>query len=151
MSALLEVPAGFPADLAAVSHRLREREATADPASPSAAAEVLTLRHREVLLRGGRPEDLLALGAAVDDAVERFPTWPDLRLLRATLALAVHRPDVAATALAAVPQREHLGGRRRARRIGRRLPFPQPVADGGQVDREAGGHLQQRAHQGSAR
>jgi tetratricopeptide (TPR) repeat protein len=104
VSTLLDAPAGFRADLAAATRRRREREATADPASPSAAAEVLTLRHREVLLTGGRPEDLLVLGAAVDDAVERFPTWPDLRLLRATLALAVHRPDVAATALAAVPE-----------------------------------------------
>jgi tetratricopeptide (TPR) repeat protein len=100
---LLASPVGFPADLAAVSRRRAEREATADPASPSAAGEVLTLRHREVMLTGGRPEELLALGAAVDRAVERFPTWPDLRILRGGLALAVHRPDVAAAALDAVP------------------------------------------------
>jgi tetratricopeptide (TPR) repeat protein len=103
VNALLASPVGFSADLAAVSRRRAEREATADPASPSAAGEVLTLRHREVMLTGGRPEELLALGAAVDRAVERFPTWPDLRILRGGLALAVHRPDVAAAALDAVP------------------------------------------------
>ena len=103
MSALLTEPAGFRADLAAVRRRRLDREATADPASPTAATEVLTLHHREVVLAGGRPEELLALGAEVDGAVERFPAWPDLRLLRATIALAVHRPDVAAAALDAVP------------------------------------------------
>jgi tetratricopeptide (TPR) repeat protein len=96
-------PAGFRADLAAVRSRRREREVTADPASPTAATEVLTLRHREVVLAGGRPEELLTLGTAVDRAVEQFPAWPDLRVLRATIALAVHRPDVAAAALDAVP------------------------------------------------
>jgi tetratricopeptide (TPR) repeat protein len=90
-------------DLAAVCRRRVEREATADPASPMAATEVLTLRHREVNVAGARPEELLALGAATDRAVERFPTWPDLRLLRATVALAVHRADVARSSLAAVP------------------------------------------------
>ena len=103
MSTLLRAPAGYRADLGAVRRLRKEREATADPASPAAAAEVLTLWHREVMLAGARPEELLALAAAVDDAVERFPTWPDLRLLRGTVALAVHRPDVAADALAAVP------------------------------------------------
>jgi tetratricopeptide (TPR) repeat protein len=90
-------------DVAAVCRRRVEREATADPASPAAATEVLTLRHREVMLAGARPEELLALGAATDRAVERFPTWPDLRLLRATVALAVHRADLARAALTAVP------------------------------------------------
>ena len=94
--------AGFAADLAAVRRRRIEREATADPASPSAAAEVLTLRHREAMLTGSRPEDLLDLGTAVDDAVHRFPTWPDLRLLRAGIALTLHRPEVATAALEAV-------------------------------------------------
>ena len=94
---------GHPADVAAVGLLRAEREADADPASPAQTAEVLTLRHREAMLTGARPEVLLALGSAVDRAVERFPTWPDLRLLRATLALAVHRPDLAAAALDAVP------------------------------------------------
>ena len=93
---------GFRTDLAALTRLRREREALG-AAGPAATSELLTLRHREVMLAGGRPEDLLALGADVDAAVERFPTWPDLRLLRATLALAVHRPDVATAALAAVP------------------------------------------------
>jgi tetratricopeptide (TPR) repeat protein len=93
---------GFRADLAAVSRLRRERE-EADVAGPAAASELLTLRHREVMLTGGRPEDLLALGSDVDCAVDRFPAWPDLRLLRATVALAVHRADLAAEALQAVP------------------------------------------------
>ena len=103
MTSLLTEPPGFRADLAAVRRRLIEREAAADTAGPTVATEVLTLRHREVMLTGGRPEDLLALGAAVDDAVERFPAWPDLRLLRATVALAVHRHDQASAALDALP------------------------------------------------
>ena len=103
MSPQLTEPAGFRTDLATVHRRRLDREATADPASPAAATEVLTLQHREVVLAGGRPEELLALGSAVDRAVEQFPAWPDLRLLRATIALAVHRPDVATTALDAVP------------------------------------------------
>jgi tetratricopeptide (TPR) repeat protein len=103
VNALLDAPSGFRADLAAVRRRRGEREARADPASPAAAAEVLTLRHREVMLTGARPEDLLVLADAVDDAAARFPAWPDLRLLRATVALAVHRPDQAAAALGAVP------------------------------------------------
>jgi tetratricopeptide (TPR) repeat protein len=91
---------GFRADLAAVSRMRREREAEV-AGGPAATSEVLTLRHREVMLAGGRPEDLLALGADVDAAVTRFPTWPDLRLLRATIALAVHRADQAVAALRA--------------------------------------------------
>jgi tetratricopeptide (TPR) repeat protein len=90
-------------DVAALRRRRVEREATADPASPIAATEVLTLRHREVILTGARPQELLALGVATDRAVERFPAWPDLRLLRASVALGVHRADVARSALAAVP------------------------------------------------
>ena len=102
---MIDVPTttpGLRADLAAVRALLRARAAT-EPTGPTAAGELLTLRHREVMLTGGHPEELLALGVAVDTAVARFPTWPDLRLLRAALALAVHRPDVARTALAAVP------------------------------------------------
>jgi tetratricopeptide (TPR) repeat protein len=91
---------GFRADLAAVSRLRGEREAErAD--GPAATSELLTLRHREAMLAGGRPEDLLALGSDVDAAVDRFPTWPDLRLLRATVALAVHRADLATAALRA--------------------------------------------------
>jgi len=93
----------YATDLAALCRRRIEHERGADPRSPTATTELLTLRHREVMLAGGRPEELLALGAAVDRAVLRFPTWPDLRLLRATLGLAVHLPDVARAALAAVP------------------------------------------------
>lgn len=112
MSAVLEAPIGFRADLAAVRRLLRELEADDDPAGPAAAAERLTLRHREAMLTGGRPEDLLALADAVDDAVARFPTWPDLRVLRATLALAVHRLDEAIAALRAIPGLvEHPPGR----------------------------------------
>jgi len=95
---LLPTSVGFRADLAAVSRLRRERETGAD-GGPAATSELLTLRHREVMLTGGRPEDLIALGRDVDAAVVRFPTWPDLRLLRATLALAVHRADLAAAAL----------------------------------------------------
>jgi tetratricopeptide (TPR) repeat protein len=103
---------GFRADLAAVSRLRREREAVADGAGPAAAGELLTLRHREVMLTGGKPEDLLVLGSDVDAAVERFPAWPDLRLLRATVALAVHRADLAAAALRALPGLvEHPPGR----------------------------------------
>ena len=91
---------GFRADLAAVSRLRREREA-AGGTGAAATSELLTLRHREVMLAGGRPEDLIALGCDVDAAVDRFPTWPDLRLLRATLALAVHRADVAIAAVRA--------------------------------------------------
>jgi len=103
VNALLTEAGGFRADVAVVSRLLIQREAATDRAGPAAATEVLTLRHREVMLTGGRPQSLIALGTAVDAAVERYPTWPDLRLLRATIALAVHRPDVAAAALAAVP------------------------------------------------
>jgi tetratricopeptide (TPR) repeat protein len=94
---------GARADLAAIRRLRREREVAAHPGSPTAVSEVLTLRHREAMLAGSRPEDLLALAADVDAALERFPTWPDLRLLRAGLALAVHRPDVAASTVHAVP------------------------------------------------
>jgi tetratricopeptide (TPR) repeat protein len=96
---LLET-SGFRADLLSLRRLLREREA-ADDGGPAAASGLLTLRHHEVMLAGGRPEDLLALGRDVDRAVRRFPTWPDLRLLRAGIALAVHRPDVARAAVRA--------------------------------------------------
>jgi tetratricopeptide (TPR) repeat protein len=99
---LLATSSGFRADLAAVSRLRREREEAAGD-GPAAASELLTLRHREVMLTGGRPEDLLALGRDLDAAVTRFPTWPDLRLLRATVALAVHRADLAGAAMRAVP------------------------------------------------
>jgi tetratricopeptide (TPR) repeat protein len=95
--------AGYRSDLEALRRLLREREASADPGSPAAASEVLTLRHREVVLSGNHPDQLLSLGAALNRAVERFPAWPDLALLRAGVALAVHRPDLARAALAAVP------------------------------------------------
>jgi tetratricopeptide (TPR) repeat protein len=101
---LTTVLPGYARDLAALRHRRAQREVAGAPDGPTAVSELLTLRHREVMLTGGRPEELLSLGGAVDSAVERFPSWPDLRLLRATVALAVHRPDDAATALAAVPE-----------------------------------------------
>lgn len=94
--------AGFRADLAALARLRRERQDDG-AAGPAAASELLTLRHREVMLTGSRPEEVLALGRAVERAIGRFLAWPDLHLLRATLALAVHRSDVAAEALAAVP------------------------------------------------
>jgi|tagenome__1003787_1003787.scaffolds.fasta_scaffold20894083_2 tetratricopeptide (TPR) repeat protein len=103
VTGLLTTSSGARADLASIRRLRRERDADRDPASPTAATEVLTLRHREAMLAGGRPEDLLALATAVDAAVTRFPTWPDLRLLRADLALAVHRPDIAAASVHAVP------------------------------------------------
>ena len=96
--------AGYRGDLAALRRLRLAHAATADPTSPAATSEVLTLRHREAVLTGGRPDDLLALAADVDDAVARFPTWPDLRLLRAGLALAVHRPDQARAQLTAIPE-----------------------------------------------
>jgi tetratricopeptide (TPR) repeat protein len=95
--------AGYRSDLEALRRLRRAHEASADPRSPAATSEGLTLRHREVVLSGGRPDELLTLGAALDRAVERFPAWPDLALLRAGVALAVHRPDLARTALDAVP------------------------------------------------
>jgi tetratricopeptide (TPR) repeat protein len=94
---------GYATELAALRDRRREHASTADPASPTAVSEALTLRHREVMLTGGRPADLLELAADADAALARFPTWPDLRLLRGGLALAVHRPDLARAQLAAVP------------------------------------------------
>jgi len=93
---------GYRTDLEAVRRR-RLAHAAAAATGPTAVCEQLTLRHREATLSGGRPEDLLAVGAEVDAAVERFPSWPDLRLLQATLALALHRTDAARAALAAVP------------------------------------------------
>lgn len=109
MSALLTTP-GFRADVAAMRRLRREREAEGG-SGPGATTERLTLRHREVMLTGGRPDELLALGRDVDAAVSRFPTWPDLRLLRATLALAVHRADVALAALRAPGLTAHPPGR----------------------------------------
>ena len=95
--------AGYRADLEALRRRRREHEAAADPGSPAAASELLTLRHREVVLRGGHPDELLSLGMALDRALARFPGWPDLALLRAGVALAVHRAGAARAALDAVP------------------------------------------------
>ena len=97
------ITTGYRADLEALRRRRREHEAAADPGSPAAASELLTLRHREVVLTGGRPDELLSLGAALDRALSRFPGWPDLALLRAGVALAVHRPDQARAVLDAVP------------------------------------------------
>lgn len=94
---------GYAADLAAVRRSRSEREASAGRPGPTATCEVLTLWHREATLSGGRPADLIAVGAAADAAIARFPAWPDLRLLRAGVALALHQPAVAAAALAAVP------------------------------------------------
>jgi hypothetical protein len=103
MTAMTKPRPGYDADLAGLRQQLVEHEAAADPGSPTAACEVLTLRHREATLSGGRPAELLAIGAEIDRAVERFPVWPDLRLLRATVALALHRVDLARAALDAVP------------------------------------------------
>lgn len=103
MTATAPALTGYRADLESVRRRRAEHEAAAHPPGPTTTAEQLTLRHREVSLAGGRPEDLLALGAAIDRALERFPAWPDLRLLRATVALSLHQTEVARTALAAVP------------------------------------------------
>ena len=95
--------AGFRTDLDALRRLRREHDASADRRSPAAVSEQLTLRHREVMLSGGRPDDLLSLGSALDHAARRFPSWPDLALLRAGVALAVHRADRARAALDAVP------------------------------------------------
>jgi tetratricopeptide (TPR) repeat protein len=103
VSSQVTTPADYRDDVAALCRARIEREASADPESAGATTEVLTLRHREVMVTGGRPEEVLALGRAVERAIGWFPTWPDLRLLRATLALTVHRSDLAAEALAALP------------------------------------------------
>ena len=97
------VAAGYRADLAALRRRRQVHEASADPGSPAAASELLTLRHREVVLTGNHPDQLLSLVVELDRAVARFPEWPDLALLRAGVALAVHRADLARAALDAVP------------------------------------------------
>jgi tetratricopeptide (TPR) repeat protein len=101
-TAVLAPPTGYRADLTAL-RRLRAEHGARDASGPHAAAAELTLRHREVMLTGGRPEELLELGADLDGAIDRFPAWPDLRLLRATVALELHRPDLARSALDAVP------------------------------------------------
>jgi tetratricopeptide (TPR) repeat protein len=90
---------GYAADLAALRGLLAERGPTAEFPDAATASEVLGLRHREVLLSGGRPADLIELGREIDRAIDRFPACSDLRLLRATVALAVHRPDIARVAL----------------------------------------------------
>lgn len=95
--------AGYRADLDAVRRRLVQHAVAAGPAGPTTASELLTLRHREVSLSGGRPDALLALGEAVDRALDRFPDWPDLRLLRVTVALSLHQTEVARAVLGAVP------------------------------------------------
>ena len=102
MTTTLAAP-GYRSDLDALRRLRREHEAAADVRSPAATSEALTLRHREVVLSGGHPDELLALGVALDRAVSRFPRWPDLALLRAGVALAVHRADLAQAALDAVP------------------------------------------------
>jgi tetratricopeptide (TPR) repeat protein len=102
VTALLSAPAvGWAADVAALRTRLTTHEADGAP-GPTAAAERLTLRHRLVALTGGHPDEQLALLAAVDAATEQFPGWPDLRLLQGSLALALHRPDLASAALTAL-------------------------------------------------
>jgi tetratricopeptide (TPR) repeat protein len=104
VNALLSPPAvGWAADVARLRGRLAAVEAD-DVAGPTAAAERLTLRHRLAILTGGQPAELLALLAQVDATVERFPEWPDLRLLQGSLGLALHRPDLAAAALAALDE-----------------------------------------------
>ena len=100
MSPAVTAPAlGWAADVAALRDRLARHEAD-DDAGPTAATERLTLRHRLAVLTGGSPAGQLALLADVDEAVGRFPGWPDLRLLQGSLALGLHRPDLAAAALA---------------------------------------------------
>ena len=89
---------GWAADVAA----LRAQLAVPRGSGPAGAAERLTLRHRLATLTGGSPRDLLAVQAAADVAVAAFPDWPDLRLLQGSLALALHRPDRAAAAVAAL-------------------------------------------------
>jgi tetratricopeptide (TPR) repeat protein len=93
---------GYRADLDTL-RRLRSEHAARGSAGPDGAAADLTLRHREVMLTGARPDELLELGAALDRATDRFPTWPDLRLLQATVALELHRADLARAALDALP------------------------------------------------
>src|SRR3954469_16092322 len=53
-SQLQTTTSGFRAALAATRRLRREREAAADPGSPTAVTEVLTLRHREAMLTGAR-------------------------------------------------------------------------------------------------
>jgi tetratricopeptide (TPR) repeat protein len=102
VTAALTAPAvGWAADVAALRARLAAHEADA-AAGPAAAAERLTLRHRLATLTGGHPAALLALLGAVHAAVAEFPGWPDLLLLRGSLGLAVHRPDIAWAAVAAL-------------------------------------------------
>ena len=102
MTAVLDAPStGWAADVTALRARLAAHEATA-ATGPTAAAERLTLRHRLISLTSGHPSALLALLTSVDAAVHEFPGWPDLLLLRGSLGLAVHRPDVASAALAAL-------------------------------------------------
>jgi len=105
VTGVLAAPAatGYRADLQALRRRLVQHEVPVQPAGPTAVSELLTLRHREVNLSGGRPDELLALGEAVDRALDRFPDWPDLWLLRATVALSLHRTELARQVLAAVP------------------------------------------------
>ena len=99
MSTLVAAPhAGWAADVAS----LRARLVAAPGDGPASVAGRLTLRHRLATLTGGDPHELLTLQAAADEAVRSFPDWPDLRLLQGSLALALHRPAQACTALTAL-------------------------------------------------
>ena len=101
-TALLRPSVGYCADVTRL-RELRSLHASRGTDGPAAVTEGLTLRHREVMLTGARPEELVDLGADLDEVISRFPTWPDLRLLRTTVALELHRPDLARAALDAVP------------------------------------------------
>jgi tetratricopeptide (TPR) repeat protein len=102
VTAVLDAPStGWAADVTALRARLAAHEAAA-ATGPTSAAERLTLRHRLISLTSGHPSALLALLTSVDAAVHEFPGWPDLLLLQGSLGLAVHRPDVASAALAAL-------------------------------------------------
>ena len=94
------LPTGWSADVASLRGRLATLSAPGT--GPAAVSGRLTLRHRLVTLTGGSPRDLLELLADTDAAVAAFPEWPDLRLLQGSVALALHRPDRAATAVAAL-------------------------------------------------
>ncbi|MGN6378181.1 MAG: tetratricopeptide repeat protein [Gaiellales bacterium] len=89
-------------DLEVLDELIGELGSGAPPADAQSATRLAHCHYRRASM-AGRPEWLDGAGPVIEDGLRRFGPWPDLCLVKANVALALHRLDDVEAALALAP------------------------------------------------